>query len=381
MANRRVAIYEHVKRPDGTWTFIPADPDLVARKKLTIKQERQSRWYISWREGDKKKFKRVRSPLLSDAKKEAELKAWQLAGKNNGVEVTLPEENRLTIAAAAQGYLDDVKHSRSAATHSLHSKALDDFQAYCPKVYMDEIERADLLKFRDWLKRRKKGTADRTVGFKMLRVNIFIRTVLKQDPGRGFITKRDAQMPDGGEVEIYSDEELKQFFAACRPNEHLLFQVFLKSGFRMQEVMYLRWDDVNFASGTLRVVPKPEYEFVPKNKKSREVKVPADLMEALERHKTFSKHPLVFCTRSGEPKTHMIEQCKAVAKRAKLNSDDWWLHKFRATCGTNLLRSGIDIKTVQEFLGHKDIQSTMRYLTKLKTEQMADKIEAAWAGV
>ncbi len=55
-------------------------------------------------------------------------------------------------------------------------------------------------------------------------MNIFIRTVLKLDPRRGLITKRDAQMPDGEEVEIYDDEQLKCFFAAYRPHERLLFQ-------------------------------------------------------------------------------------------------------------------------------------------------------------
>jgi integrase len=51
--------------------------------------------------------------------------------------------------------------------------------------------------------------------------------------------------------------------------------------------------------------------------------------------------------------------------RAKLDESQWFLHKFRATFGTNLLRKGFDIKTVQELLGHKDIQSTMSYLTKV----------------
>src|SRR5262249_53329972 len=38
--------------------------------------------------------------------------------------------------------------------------------------------------------------------------------------------------------------------------------------------------------------------------------------------------------------------------------------KFRATYCTKLLQSGIDLKTVQKLMGHKTIESTLRYLAK-----------------
>jgi site-specific recombinase XerD len=37
-------------------------------------------------------------------------------------------------------------------------------------------------------------------------------------------------------------------------------------------------------------------------------------------------------------------------------------HKFRATFATHLLQRGVDIRTVQELMGHTNIQTTMRYL-------------------
>ena len=45
-----------------------------------------------------------------------------------------------------------------------------------------------------------------------------------------------------------------------------------------------------------------------------------------------------------------------------LDPDDFFLHKFRATFATKHLQAGVDLRTVQMWLGHKDMESTMRYL-------------------
>jgi integrase/recombinase XerD len=37
-------------------------------------------------------------------------------------------------------------------------------------------------------------------------------------------------------------------------------------------------------------------------------------------------------------------------------------HKFRATFATHMLQRGVDIRTVQELMGHTNIQTTMHYL-------------------
>jgi integrase len=57
-------------------------------------------------------------------------------------------------------------------------------------------------------------------------------------------------------VEVYEQEEVKRFFAACKPAERLLFYVFLCTGFRSQEVATLTWDDVNWKAGTMAVRAK-----------------------------------------------------------------------------------------------------------------------------
>jgi integrase/recombinase XerD len=71
--------------------------------------------------------------------------------------------------------------------------------------------------------------------------------------------------------------------------------------------------------------------------------------------------------------------CKVIAKRAKLNPETFWLHKFRATFATRHLWGGVDLRTVQSWLGHKDMVSTMRYLKPNRSQAVRDKVEATWA--
>ena len=59
----------------------------------------------------------------------------------------------------------------------------------------------------------------------------------------------------------------------------------------------------------------------------------------------------------------MLDKCKAIAKRAGLNVEKFDLKTFRSTYATRMLRSGFDPRTVQHWMGHKSLETTMRYLS------------------
>jgi len=59
--------------------------------------------------------------------------------------------------------------------------------------------------------------------------------------------------------------------------------------------------------------------------------------------------------------------------------NDLWLHKFRAIFKTMHLRAGVDLRTVQLWLGHRDLESTMRYLKPVRGS-VRSKVNATFAG-
>lgn len=61
--------------------------------------------------------------------------------------------------------------------------------------------------------------------------------------------------------------------------------------------------------------------------------------------------------------------CKAVAKRAGLDSEKWHMHRFRDTAAMRWLRAGIDVRTVQAWLGHESLATTQKYLKPSKESE------------
>ena len=58
----------------------------------------------------------------------------------------------------------------------------------------------------------------------------------------------------------------------------------------------------------------------------------------------------------------MLDHCKAIAGAAGLDTGKFDLKTFRSTYATRMLRSGFDVWTVQHWMGHKSLETTMRYL-------------------
>jgi hypothetical protein len=60
---------------------------------------------------------------------------------------------------------------------------------------------------------------------------------------------------------------------------------------------------------------------------------------------------LVFPTKNGQPKLDFLGMAKAVARRAEIPESGVRLHKFRVTFCTRALWAGVDLRTVQSWMG------------------------------
>jgi integrase len=134
------------------------------------------------------------------------------------------------------------------------------------------------------------------------------------------------------------------------------------TGLREQEVVHLVWADLNFDLRVVRVTAKPVPAFYPKRWEEREVPITSQLAELLRHHPKRADSQFVFPSRTGNREQHMLDRCKAVAARAELHAGSFDLKTFRSTYATRMLRAGFDVRTVQHWMGHKSLETTMRYL-------------------
>jgi integrase/recombinase XerD len=380
--NREVNVTKRVQTSKGLRYCVVAlsangrvKPDVVL---VSGKPERHTEgaYYLEWHEG----AKRVRLSVgkdAADAGARRQRKESELNAVNNGAAI-VPENGKnghRSVAASVAEYLEETKLTKKPKTYSAYRTALAYFRESCHKLNVEEIDRKDLLKFCAFL-RDDKDQAPRSVYNKFENLMSF----LKAQGIRGLVGKNDWPRFTEEEPEIYEQEELDKLFAACDAEERLWYEFFLMTGMREQEAMYCYWSDVNFTACTVKVTHKPDRGWTPKAYKEREIPIPAKLAASLKARKAKANGcSLLFPTTGCNPKLNFLDDLKAVAERAKLDKDNFWLHKFRATFATKNLWAGVDLRTVQLWMGHTDMESTMRYLKPSRSQQTHDKVNGVWA--
>jgi integrase/recombinase XerD len=332
-------------------------------------------YYLEWREGPK----RVRLSVGKDAVDAENLrkrKAAELNAVNEGAALVPENAGQRSVAGAVADYLEETKLTKKPKTLAAYSTALAYFVESCHKLNVTDIDRKDLLKFHAFL-RDDKEQAPRSCWNKFANVMSF----LKANGIRGLVGKNDWPRFTEEEPEIYEAAELDKLFAACGAEERLWYQFFLMTGEREQEVMFTYWTDVNFAASTVRVSHKPDRGWTPKAYKEREIPIPTKLVKSLKAWKAKASEgcALVFPTAGCRPKLDFLDCLKAVVTRTRLDPDNFWLHKFRATFATKCLWAGVDLRTVQQWLGHTDMESTMRYLKPSRSQHTRDKVNEIFA--
>jgi len=181
----------------------------------------------------------------------------------------------------------------------------------------------------------------------------------------GLIRKEDRPRCTEEEPEVRARGVGTRFSGRATRRSMSGFNFFLMTGEGEQEVRFTFRSDVNLKARTVRVKHKlAPWKWSPKRYKEREIPIPDALVEILEGWiaKTDKRCPLLFPTSGCKPKMDFWDCVKAVARRGGLDENKYWLHKFRATFATNALGHGVDLRTVQLWLGHTEIESTMRYL-------------------
>lgn len=303
--------------------------------------------------------------------------AVQEAAPEVGLTVVDLSNDRKTLQATGAAYIK-LRVSVQAFEAAEQARLVtSEFLANTKKRYVDEVTTEDITRFHGVL--RKRGLSDRTVANKDARLASWLKFAgLDKGVLRG---TGDAILPPKPKYEaalptIYERDQISTLLSQDDPYMRMAMSMALKLGLREQELMHAEFRDVNWSEKTYRVQGKMEWGFKVKAHEQRDIPIADDLYEELlawrKEHKGES---LILGTSGLRPNTHLLRALKRLAKNADLNCghcggcqsdsrecEEYTLHKFRRTYITTLLRSGIDLRTVQAYAGHKDLASTMRYL-------------------
>ena len=174
--------------------------------------------------------------------------------------------------------------------------------------------------------------------------------------------------------EYLTDAEVAKLTEAAKANrwghrDATMVLVAFRHGLRASELTDLRWDQIDFATATLAV------RRVKQGSPSTHP-ILGDELRALRKlqREQEPKSPFVFTSERGSPFTtagfaRLVERAgESAGLGFKAHP-----HMLRHACGFALANKGHDTRALQAYLGHKNIQHTVRY-----TELSPDRFKDFW---
>lgn len=237
----------------------------------------------------------------------------------------------------------------------------------------------------------------------------FFELVLEREMGKieAIRAKKHKYIPT-----ILSPEEISSVLAGLEGTSLVIAKLLYGCGMRISEALRLRVKDLDFANGLIQIHQS-------KGDRSRYVTMPKDLVEPLARflrwraalhdndlangkasvwlpHALSVKYPnahrelrwqYLFASArvSRDPRTRKFRRHhmhfdtfpkhlrKAVEAAGILKHVT--CHTFRHCFATHLLRSGTDIRTIQQLLGHQDVATTMIYTHVVESEDVVSPLD------
>ena len=200
-------------------------------------------------------------------------------------------------------------------------------------------------------------------------------------------------VPEHDEIRFLDEAEWEAVLRHVQASDyHALDRAFyltaIMAGLRHGELIALRWRDVDWLAGRIRVRQNwvlGEFDTPKSRRGSRSVPMADRLAGELDRlHKVLGEpgeDALVFPDPiTGEPldKAANLRRYRKVLKAAALD-ETHNLHGLRHTFGTRMAAAGVPMRTLQEWMGHRDIKTTQRYADYAPSQHESDLIERAWA--
>jgi integrase len=375
---------------NGKWRYVVVEE---GRGKRT--SDLKPPFYICPSKNGVQNWQKLDAETFSDAKNEVARREHERAATDAGLMVAdAMNPNRKPLRVAVADYLEHRAH-HAPKTVAAYRRDLNEFIDVTGAKFVDAGHYGVTVAV---LRRYKKALLDKYAVKTFENRYTNVCSLLKAYKNEERIPT--GELPDVDEEPAipYTDEELKKLFAVMDAEQTIRYKFFLGTACRDREVTFAAWDDLDLHKGVYHVRRKPDVGFNPKKHESRDVRLPSSLVAALtKRREQHEGERWVFLSKHGHPDNHFLRKLKRVAFDAGLNCghckttitvgefkakrqievtcktnpvcENFFLHRFRKTCATRWSESGVPIRTIQHYLGHKSLEVTAKYLGITDPEQ------------
>lgn len=175
--------------------------------------------------------------------------------------------------------------------------------------------------------------------------------------------KRDKKIPD-----VLTKEEIKKLLNVLDSKKSkLMLSLIYACGFRVSELVNLKTENLNFEEKIGQIKQA-------KGRKDRIFNIPnfliEDLKQQVENQKNINSE-FLFSNPSTKSKlsSRNIQKIVSLASKKAEIKKNVHPHTLRHSFATHLLENSVDIRKIQELLGHADLSTTQIY-THISTEEL-----------
>ncbi len=252
----------------------------------------------------------------------------------------------------------------SKKTIETYSMYIELFHKYIKKD-LEQVKAEDIINFLSNLK-SERGVSSSTLNLIMSALKHFYSVFLKTPIELNIkLPKKSKKIPI-----VLTPKEIKDLIqATTSPRNKLIIEFIFSTGVRISECINMKISDLDFNEFTGKVVSG-------KGNKDRMIILSKNWVESYkkyieERNKEI-KSDYLFCNKEGQPLS-----VDTVQKFLKISATNAGInkavspHKLRHSFATSLLENDVNIRYIQQLLGHANLNTTQIY-TKVNTNKLKE---------
>lgn len=353
-------------------------------------------WYGKWWVGGHRVQRRL-GPKRTPGSRDGLTRAQAERELRRRIETEKPVvRSRLSVEDAGRRYLEHLEHvlERKPTTVADYGYMLS---RHISPFFTTPIELIESSEVSSYLVAKKRdGLATKTITNHLVFLHGLFAFAVKQGWTRenpvSRVDRPQARQgdPDIRYLTLAEVEGVLRSVGAGRfaGTDRALYLTGAMTGLRQGELLGLRWSDVDWRTARLRVrrtFTRGRFGAPKSRRSSRSVPMTDRVAGELERHFQRSAFQadgdLVFCNpHTGNPldASRMRKRFKKALERAGVRSVRF--HDLRHTFGTHCAGAGVPLRTLQEWMGHRDAKTTQVYADYAPSEHEGALVEAAFAG-
>ena len=258
-------------------------------------------------------------------------------------------EQRIKFKDFAEEYLENHAKVNKRSWRSTDVGLIRNLVGFFGEKYLHEITPLMVERYKaQRIKEVSKATTNRSLS--CLRC-VFNRSIAWGKQSENPVKKIKFYKENNERVRFLEKDEITRLLSNCSPRLRSIVVLALHTGLRKNELAFLKWRDVDIERDviTIHKTKSGETRRIPLNRISKQAIV------CMKKH---SSSEFIFYKKDGTP--FNCRKAFASALR-KSGISDFRYHDLRHCFGSYMAMAGVDINTIREIMGHKDIKLTLRY--------------------